>query len=181
MKEKSAISSLKEPRWSAFRFRSRDGGADLANRKPAVNRIGIESSRLSRFRSSRRHSFGNSTQRTRYRISHQRRVDGEGCPCSIRKLWPFPGLEPVVMFPGYDGGWNGVVPRPIPMESFTSMLTRCPGSISSFQHGKLMEGRYLRVNFYRAHCAACHGLDRSGTLPGAFPLERGERLTRRLS
>lgn len=95
--------------------------------------------------------------------------------------YPPPSLEPVVMFPGYDGGmeWGGAAADPDgilyvnvnEMPWFYQLIpTRQTGG-EPLSSGELL---------YRAHCAACHGLDRTGNPAGGFPAlaDLGERLTR---
>lgn len=95
--------------------------------------------------------------------------------------FPPPSLDPVVMFPGYDGGmeWGGSAADPDgilyvnvnEMPWFYQLIPTRQTDGRPLSSGELL---------YRAHCAACHGLDRSGNPAGGFPAlaDVGERLTR---
>ncbi len=97
--------------------------------------------------------------------------------------YPPPSLEQVVMFPGYDGGmeWGGAAADPdgilyvnvSEMPWFYQLIPTRQTDGAPLSSGELL---------YRANCASCHGLDRTGNLAGGFPALSGvsERLTREL-
>lgn len=84
--------------------------------------------------------------------------------------YPPPGLDQVIMFPGYDGGmeWGGSAADPAgilytnvnEMPWFYQLVpTRNPDG-SALPAGEKQ---------YRIHCASCHGIDRTADPAGGFP------------
>jgi quinoprotein glucose dehydrogenase len=94
--------------------------------------------------------------------------------------YPPPSLEQVIMFPGYDGGmeWGGsaadtdgilyVNVNELPW--FYQLIPTRQTDGKPLSSGELL---------YRANCASCHGLDRTGNLTGGFPalIDVSDRLT----
>ena len=95
--------------------------------------------------------------------------------------YPPPSLESVIMFPGYDGGfeWGGSAADPDgifytnvnEMPWFYQLVPTRQADGSAFSLG---ERQYL------VNCASCHGADRKGNPSGGFPAldVLPERLTR---
>lgn len=84
--------------------------------------------------------------------------------------YPPPSLEQVIMFPGYDGGmeWGGSAADPDgilytnvnEMPWFYQLIPSRKADGTAFPKGE---------KYYRAHCAACHGIDKKGNPGGGFP------------
>ena len=84
--------------------------------------------------------------------------------------FPPPGLEQVIIFPGYDGGmeWGGSAADPegvlyVNINEIPWFYQLIPTSGT--------DGKPLRrgERFYRIECASCHGLDGAGDPAGGFP------------
>ncbi len=84
--------------------------------------------------------------------------------------YPPPSLEQIIMFPGYDGGmeWGGAASDPEgilyvninEMPWFYQLIPTQKADGSPFPFGERL---------YRAQCASCHGIDRTGDPAGGFP------------
>jgi quinoprotein glucose dehydrogenase len=95
--------------------------------------------------------------------------------------FPPPSLEQTIKFPGYDGGmeWGGSAADPDgilyvninEMPWFYQLVPTSRPDGSPLPTGE---------RYYRIECAACHGLDRSGSPEGGFPslVDVSERLSR---
>ncbi len=94
--------------------------------------------------------------------------------------YPPPSLEQIIMFPGYDGGmeWGGSAADPdgilyVNVNEIPWFYQLVPTTNPDGQ--PLSPGE----RYYRANCASCHGIDRTGSSEGAFPslLNIADRLT----
>ncbi|MEM7372228.1 MAG: PQQ-binding-like beta-propeller repeat protein [Bacteroidota bacterium] len=84
--------------------------------------------------------------------------------------YPPPSLEQIIMFPGFDGGmeWGGSAADPDgivyvninEMPWFYQLVPTRREDGSAFPRGEAL---------YRANCASCHGIDRTGNPAGGFP------------
>ncbi|MFT5125717.1 MAG: quinoprotein glucose dehydrogenase [Candidatus Omnitrophota bacterium] len=95
--------------------------------------------------------------------------------------FPAPSLKETVMFPGYDGGmeWGGGAADPDGI--YYVNINEMPWLLQMVET-KRADGSPLvpGEKDYMLYCGACHGLDRKGNLPAAFPplLDIGKRKTR---
>src|SRR5690606_36213453 len=86
-----------------------------------------------------------------------------------RRLWTPPSTEPVLLFPGYDGGaeWGGAGADPD--EGIIYVNSNEMPWILQMEKNEDIDSISEGENLFLTHCAACHNKDLSGYSESGYP------------
>ena len=92
---------------------------------------------------------------------------------SDKRLYAPPGLDPVLLLPGYDGGaeWGGAAADP--EKGILYVNSNEMAWFLQMSETTAKQGESLGAQLYNNYCAVCHKADRSGMPQSGFPSLQG--------